>query len=144
MAKQATSVAAVSCSVSRHEVPAENAPKWRGVLLEMLEVIESRLRRSGLKEDQAKKLSEEVTAELSHWFSGRPIYLPRGDKFKLAVRDADIARRLRRGNAAELAEEYGIGVIQIYRIARQQRELRRKRLKPIVAGGSGNNDGGAR
>lgn len=97
--------------------------RWARTLARLVEVLFARYRRNGMAPEDAGKLANATVIEIAHYFGGRPVYLPRGDRLKIALRDAEIFRRARRGNIEALADEFGLNVIQIYRIIRQQKAL---------------------
>lgn len=104
---------------------ADDAPeeRWAPLLARLVEVLVARFRRTGMSEDAADKLASASVIEIAHYFGGRMVYLPRGDQLRLALRDGEIFRRSRRGNIQQLAQEYGLTDIQVYRIIRQQQRL---------------------
>jgi len=97
--------------------------KWAPMLANTLAVLESLYRRRGMDESTAFLLARDSTMELAEYLGGRVNYFPRGDRLKLALRDAEIFRRARRGNIQQLADEYDVTDIQIYRIIRDQHRL---------------------
>lgn len=100
------------------DVPEE---RWAQTLVHMVQVTEACLRRSRVQEPEA--VARAVVLELANYFGARQWYLPRGDRLRIALRDAEIYRRAKRGNIEALALEYGLNVIQVYRIVRQQKAL---------------------
>lgn len=98
--------------------------KWAPMLANMVAVLEALYRRRGMGETEAFRLASDGAMELAEYFGGRVVYLPRGDRLKNALRDAEIYRRfLGSRNADQLAEEFGLGVIRIYQIHAEQKAL---------------------
>lgn len=97
--------------------------RWAPTLAAMVAVLASTLKRQGIDEDQAARLATAGVLAQAEYAGGRMMYLPRGDRLRLALRDAEIWQRAKRGNINALAQEYGLSDIHIYRICKQQREL---------------------
>lgn len=98
--------------------------KWAPLLANMVAVLEALYRRRGMEAGEAFQLASDGTMALAEYFGGRVVYLPRGDRLKNALRDADIYRRfLGSNNVDALAEEYGLSVIRIYAIHAEQKAL---------------------
>ncbi|CAD7351602.1 transcriptional regulator [Xanthomonas arboricola] len=97
--------------------------RWAPMLASMVAVLESTYRRLGLGDAQAAKLATAGVLAQAEYAGGRMLYLPRGDRLRKALRDAEIYHRARRGNIHQLADEYGLTDIHIYRICREQKEL---------------------
>lgn len=96
------------------------------MLAEMADVLEALFKRRGLPNDPHTAAAIVIT-ELARYMGGQQVYLPRGDDLLRALRDRQIYRRLGPKTAAELASEYGLTDSQVYRIARTQRALRKKK-----------------
>jgi len=97
--------------------------RWAPMLAAMVAVLESTYRRLGVGDAQAAKLATAGVLAQAEYAGGRMLYLPRGDRLRKALRDAEIYHRARRGNIRQLAEEYGLTDIHVYRICREQKEL---------------------
>lgn len=97
--------------------------KWAPLLAELLQVLEARYVRRGIGAREAFDLARDSVLEIAEHLGGRVAYLPRGDRIRLALRDAEIYRRCNGKNQEDLGIEYGLTTIHIYRIYRQQREL---------------------
>ncbi|MCL1550481.1 Mor transcription activator family protein [Xanthomonas nasturtii] len=103
--------------------------RWAPMLASMVAVLESTYRRLGLGDAQAAKLATAGVLAQAEYAGGRMLYLPRGDRLRKALRDAEIYHRARRGNIRQLADEYGLTDIHIYRICREQKELHLSRVQ---------------
>ncbi|UYC12269.1 Mor transcription activator family protein [Xanthomonas sp. CFBP 8445] len=97
--------------------------RWAPMLAAMVAVLEATYRRLGLGDAQSAKLATAGVLAQAEYAGGRMLYLPRGDRLRKALRDAEIYHRARRGNIQQLAAEYGLTDIHIYRICREQKEL---------------------
>jgi len=97
--------------------------RWAQGLVQMIEVQEAEFRRLGHDEVEAFRLARSAVLAMSKYFGGRQWYMPRGDTLHAALRDAEIFRRARRGNIAELAGEFGLTERHIWRICSQQYRL---------------------
>lgn len=106
------------------DVPEE---RWAQTLVHMVQVTEACLRRSRVQEPEA--VARAVVLELANYFGARQWYLPRGDRLRIALRDAEIYRRAKRGNIPQLAQEYGLTDIHVWRIVRDQRALHIQKIQ---------------
>lgn len=103
--------------------------KWAKTLVEYVQVLESLYIRQGKSEADAFKLASESVMELATHRGGRVEYLPRGDAIRTALKHAEIYRRCNGRNQQALADEFGMNIIQVYRIYRQQRALHVKKVQ---------------
>lgn len=81
-----------------------------------------------MKEEAAIELAEALAQFLVDHWGGQNIYIPREFRHKTSERDWEIFRRLERGNANELAAEFGISQVRVYQINRRCAEMRRAQL----------------
>lgn len=104
---------------------AEDLPedRWAPMLASMVAVLTTTYRRLGLEDEKAAKLAIAGVLAQAEYVGGRMFYLPRGERLRLALRDAEIFHRARSGNIQALAAEFGVTDIQVYRICRQQKKL---------------------
>lgn len=104
---------------------AEDQPahRWAPMLASMVAVLENTYGRLGLEKEQAAKLATAGVLAQAEYVGGRMFYLPRGDRLRRALRDAEIFHRANGRNIQILAAEFGITDIQVYRICKQQRNL---------------------
>lgn len=70
-------------------------------------------------------LAVDVVAALADLFSGRPVYVPRNELTKRAVRDAQIIAECGKLSPRELAKKHGMCLQNIYKIIQRQRAIRR-------------------
>lgn len=104
--------------------------KWAPMLADMLRVLEALYLREGQGKEEAFHLATQSAAALAEYFGGRVVYLPRGDRVRNALRDAEIYRKFRGSrNVEQLAAEYGLTVIHLYKIHRDQRALHMRKLQ---------------
>lgn len=99
------------------------ASQWSQRLVQMIEVMEAAFIRRGEPKERAFLLARDAAVSLAEYHGGRQFYIPRGDALLTALRDAEIFRRVKRGNIQLLAEEYGLTDRHIWRIYRTQRKL---------------------
>ena len=95
----------------------EEAPEWIAQLRLAAEQI---LLGRGLDGALAAAVAELVRAELT----GEQAYIPQGQRYELARRDAAIFRCFRRSNIDAICRQHGISEQQVYAVLR--RELRRR------------------
>lgn len=105
------------------------ANAWEKNLVQMIEVQEAAFVRDGLSEGEAFRLARVGMLALAEFHGARQWYLPRGDRLRTALRDAEIYRRARRGNIQALAAEFQLSDLQVWRIVRQQRKLHLRKIQ---------------
>ena len=64
----------------------------------------------------------------THW-NGQMMYFTADGKYKSNKRDWEIFNKLKRGNAHELAKEYGLSFVRVYQIARRCRSQLQQRAQ---------------
>lgn len=110
------------------------AYRWPGLLVEMIDVLGDRYVRSGMDKGEAASLARLAITALAQHFGGRPFYLPRGDRLKRALRDAQIWDEFTGDNVFELAERHRLTPKQIYEILAEQRKWHRARVQTRLFG----------
>ncbi|HEY0464563.1 MAG TPA: Mor transcription activator family protein [Polyangiaceae bacterium] len=110
------------------------AAVWAKSLVNLIEMMEAAGARAGLDETEAFRRARFYGLVVAECAGGRQLYLPRGERLNIALRDAEIYRRARRGNIPQLATEYGVIDSQIWRIIRQQRALHIRKVQPDLFG----------
>lgn len=111
-------------SLVGHDFSEVPETKWAPQLANAVKVLEAMHLRQGREADEALELACDAVLALAQYQGGRVIYWPRGDRLKIALRDARIHSRWQRGVSIEqLAGYYGLTDIHVYRIVSQQREL---------------------
>lgn len=114
--------------IERDDAPVDEA-LWAPLLCDMLRVIEAdKLRRGSPKADAFSDASSTVLA-IAEYFGGRQVYLPKGERLKIALRDAEIWSKFTGKNARKLAETYGVSEIHMYAILKRQRALHTRKLQ---------------
>lgn len=88
-------------------------------------LIASQLEQASVNTRETLEIASEITNRLLDEWRNEQFYIPR-IAHKLARRDEEICRRIRLGNADELAREYGMSRQRIYQIVREHRAQRRK------------------
>lgn len=90
----------------RHELLADVAEQTALRLIE----------KHGLEEEKACDVGNCVADFLAEHWKGQSIYMPGDQAFKLNARDWEIFNRFERGNANELAREFGRSKVRIHQI----------------------------
>lgn len=103
--------------------------KWALLLADLLRVFEALFKRRGMDDRTAFDLARETALTEAEYFGGRQWYLPKGERLRLALRDAEIWRRFNGRNVPELAREYDVSTIHLYAILRKQRALNQTKLQ---------------
>lgn len=98
--------------------------KWAPMLANLVGVLEATFRRRGHDDDDALRLACDGVLAIAEYGGGRVMYLPRGDRLRIALRDAEIHRRWQGGvSIPALAAAHDITEIHVYRIVAEQRRL---------------------
>ncbi|TBV12773.1 Mor transcription activator family protein [Stutzerimonas kirkiae] len=102
--------------------------RWEGTLREMVEIAEASLQDQLGESDQVPLLARHVVFGICDAMGGSIIYLPRGERLKIAMRDVEIFKlwRERDASPAVLARKYRLAVQTIYDIIARQRALHRR------------------
>lgn len=107
----------------------ESMRRWPQELAAMLRVIEATLVRRGMDKQAAFAAAADVTTDLAAYRGGRMLYIPQGQRLALALRDAEIWRRFNGRNYQALADEFGMTVVSMYEIIREQRALNTRKIQ---------------
>lgn len=113
-----------------HIPDVEIANIWPSTLADLIEVVRLELCRQGLEDKAAKVQAGKITGVIAHYLGGQTIYMPSGDRLKIALRDAQIYQEFTGNNVHELIRKYRLSQTQIYEIIRVQRSLFRRRNQP--------------
>lgn len=93
-------------------------------LSDILDVVEAFFVRRNMEKIEASGLAHGVVRELASYFGGRPVYLPRGDRFVRFLRDRAIFDGFNGKNVHDLAREHRLSSKQVYEILNKERERR--------------------
>lgn len=90
--------------------------------------IAAQLLACGLPAERAAEIGLDIAEHIRGEWGGQALYFPKGERFDLARRDAQIYNKFNGRNVEELAREYDLTVVHVYRIVKQiGNEQRRKR-----------------
>lgn len=111
----------------------ELCKQWPGVLGDLLAVIGSELRRAGVPDARAADLSGRVALAIGGYMGGRNLYLPSGDRLKLAVRDMLIYAEFNGRNFKYLLKKYRLTKSALYDVLKRERAayIRRRQI-PLI------------
>lgn len=82
-----------------------------------------------VQDKQAAEIGNKLADFLSQHWKGQTIYIPSDYKYKNSARDEEICARMSRGNAYELAAEYGISFVRVYSIYARHLAEKRQQLQ---------------
>ena len=99
--------------------------RWPLRLLELTDVAEAAIQRH--PGAAPRELAERLVLEIANYLGGRPVYLPRGDALKRALRDRRIWRDSGKVSPDDLATREGLCLQQVYKIVGEMRALDRRR-----------------
>jgi len=80
--------------------------------------------------DAAADIGNDLADWMADFLGGQLIYFARGKSREISTRDLQIFERMKRGNANELAAEFGISYVQVYSIYRRMLREARKARQP--------------
>lgn len=102
------------------------AHKWAPTLAEMYDANVAGFLHAGYDESLSVKLAGIGVRATAFQLGGRVVYIPRGDRLKLAVRDNEMyAAWQKHGDIQKLAEDFKVTEPTAYRIIAGQRKVRR-------------------
>jgi Mor family transcriptional regulator len=109
------------------EVPPES--RWPKTLADLFRVLEAYNRRAGMSDERAALDARDRVVLIGEYFGGRMVYIPKGDALRTAALHAQIWSEFTGRNHEDLAQRYGINVVSIYDILKQQRKLFQRRIQ---------------
>nr|WP_067289822.1 Mor transcription activator family protein [Marinobacterium profundum] len=114
------------------EIPDEVRKKWPKDLANLIDIYQAAMQRRGYSANEARSIAHTLMAEQSMYCGGRHVYIPKGDRFRQAVRDVELFRDWHdRGIVPDdLASHYKISTQHVYRIIKEQRGLHMKKVQP--------------
>lgn len=99
-------------------------------LADIVVTVGQALLQQGTPEEAAQKIAQEAAEAVRKNFGGQLLYIPRGHRFDLSQRDIEIWNKFTGRNQQQLAAEYKMSVIHIYRIIARVGMAQRKRMQP--------------
>jgi len=109
------------------DVPPEH--RWPKTLADLFRVLEAANRRAGMPADRAALDARDRVILIGEYFGGRMVYIPKGDTLRTAALHALIWAEFKGNNQEDLAERFGINIVTIYDILKQQRRLFQRRIQ---------------
>ena len=108
--------------IRRHELFADLAEQ----------VAKRVIEKHGLGEDAGADIGNDIADFVAEHWKGQNIYVNGDSAFKLNARDIEIFNRFGRGNAQDLAKEFGISYVRVYQIYKRCLVAARKRSQPAL------------
>lgn len=96
----------------------ENYPEALGVIAH---IVCARLIKNGMLDQKAKALAFDITESIRADVGGFNLYIPRGVKYELSVRDEQIYREFNGQNLQALAHQYKLSEMQMRTIVERGR-----------------------
>lgn len=103
--------------------------RWPQTLADLFDVTYAYNRRIGMTDDAAERDAIERAFLIADYIGPRAVYLPSGEKLRIAVRDLCIFRNPAHREVFELAHLHKLSVQQVYSIIAEQTRLVRDRLQ---------------
>jgi Mor family transcriptional regulator len=119
-----TALVETNADIRRHELLADVAEQTAKRLIE----------KHSLDEDLACDVGNDLADFLSTHWNGQNVYMVADSQFKLSKRDLEIYKRMERGNAHDLAREFGLSYVRVYQIYKRCLTAARARRQPELFG----------
>lgn len=97
--------------------------RWPQRLAELFDVQLAYALRSGMDPETAERDATERTFLIADYIGGRLLYIPSGEKLRIAVRDLQMARAQGRVSVDDLARRHSLSQQQVYNILTEQSRL---------------------
>lgn len=113
-------------------MPPENPVEARRheLFADVAEALAQRaIAKHGIDQDKAVDLGNDLADHLAEHWKGQNIYIGGDRPYKLNLRDWEIFNRMERGNAHELAREYGVSYVRIHQIYKRCLQEYRARVQ---------------
>lgn len=98
---------------------------WPALLRDLVDVLSTHFTRRGNSPGKASGEAKAAVQTLAKYFGGRQIYLPKGARLDVELRDQDIYQRFNGANKLELAAEFSLTSRSIEQIVKAQVARRR-------------------
>lgn len=103
---------------------------WPQSLVDMLDVVTDAHVRKGVDPAAARDYAFTAMQALAEYHGGRMWYLPFGEGVAVAIRNKRIWHAFTGSNLHQLARDFELCEMAIYKILRRQRALHRRRVQP--------------
>lgn len=88
------------------------------LLADLADQVGLKLAESGVDVGKAAEIGWAVAEHVREHWSGQSLYLSKGERYRLSVRDRKIFAAFNGRNHAELARQHGLTVMRIYQIVK--------------------------
>jgi len=105
---------------------------WPSTLAEAVDVLAADGEKRGLSAESAVKEAKRTVILLAQYWGGRPIYMPKNDKLRIALRDSQIWLEFKGDNIEALAKKHALTTTMIYIILKKQRALTIARKQKVL------------
>lgn len=95
------------------------------VLEHIGQIVYRELRAHGICREKSAEIAIGTTDSVGREFGGSQIYVPRGVSYRLSQRDAEIFRKFKGDNYAQLAREYQLTEVRVRSIIKDCLEFER-------------------
>ena len=96
---------------------------WPKMLADLIAINVAELKENGFEHDEAWRIAKRLIIRQSHFLGGGMVYLPRNDKLKKALRDAQMYHDFDGRNHRVLMKKYKLTQQSVYQIVAEQRKL---------------------
>lgn len=104
------------------------------ILVDLAEQVEERLAATGADHPEASAIGWKVAQHMNGYWGGGLLYICKGQRYEISLRDQEIFRRFNGENHDWLAQEYDLTVQHVYRIVKRVgADERAKRQAPLFA-----------
>lgn len=116
--------------VIEHAADMPERHRWPALLRELVDVMMAYNERVlQMTPYQAADDAVERVVLIAEYLGGRFVYLPRGDVLRTAAREAVIYRLSDSKSPAEIARQFGLSEVNVYRVIAKQKALAVKRMQ---------------
>ena len=100
---------------------------WPSLLLELHEIVQKRLAVRGI---DMPELAFECVLDIGEHIGGMQVYLPRGDRLRMQIRDIKIWNEFNGSNINALTRKYKLTAQSIYKICAKMRKIESAKRQP--------------
>lgn len=116
-------------SSTRNDLTPSEAQRHEFLADMVAHVAQRLVEKHSMDEEAACDVGNDLADYLASKWGKQNIYIPADEAFKLNDRDWDIFRRFQRGNAGQLAMEFGVSKVWVHAIYRRCLAAYRKRVQ---------------
>lgn len=102
------------------------------LLADLADQVEERLVAIGTAHDTATALGLRVAQHMNAFWGGGQLYICKGERYEISLRDQEIFRRFSNQNYDWLAQEYNLTVQHVYRVVKRVGAAERAKRQAVL------------